>query len=166
MKKNILLYLFIFSILINIFTYMYFTNKQKHDLGKIENLNQRIGTLKDSIELTTDNLERADYFSIKQNLNARNYFRDQDADEIAIRVRDGIYEKNKNPKGNPLVEYPQIDDKPFRINKLKVVNNRWVIADFTNGKVWGEVFIKYFIENDGKISYETVETLLHASTIY
>lgn len=165
MKKNLLLYLFIFSILINIFTYMYFTNKQKYDGEKITNLTERNDDLKDSVDVITQNIERADYFSIEQNLNARNYFRGQDVDQLAIKIRDGIYAKNKNPKGNSLVQYPPLEGKPFIVNKLKILNNRWIIADFTNGRAWGEVFIKYFIEDNGDITYETVETLLHVSTV-
>ena len=60
MKKNILLYLFIFSILINVFTYVYFTNKQKYDAEKTENLTTRIESLKDSLSVTTDKQQRAD----------------------------------------------------------------------------------------------------------
>ena len=166
MKKNILLYLFIFSLLINVFTYMYFTNKEKYDTEKIENLDARVASLKDSLTITNDNLQRADYFSFSQNLNARNYFRNQNVDELEIKVRDGIYEKNKNPEGNPLVQYPPMDNKPFKINKIKVINNRWIIADYTNGKLWGEVLIKYFVEDNGDITYETIETLLHMNSMY
>ncbi|NDI99141.1 hypothetical protein GWA97_08655 [Flavobacterium sp. LaA7.5] len=166
MKKNILLYLFIFSVLINVFTYVYFTNKQKHDAEKVDNLNVRVTSLKDSLAVTTDYLQRADYFSLSQNLNARNYFRGQDADALEIKVRDGIYEKNKNPEGNPLIQYPSLDDNPYKINKIKVINNRWIIADFTNGKLWGEVLIKYFVEDNGDITYETMETLLHVNSMY
>ena len=166
MKKNILLYLFIFSILINVFTYVYFTNKQKYDAEKTENLTTRIESLKDSLSVTTDKQQRADYFSLEQNLNARNYFRGQDVDALEIKVRDGIYEKNKNAEGNPLIQYPSIDGKPYRINKIKILNNRWIIADFTNGKLWGEVLIKYFIEENGDVTYETTETLLHVNSMY
>ncbi|OIQ18687.1 MAG: hypothetical protein BM557_07135 [Flavobacterium sp. MedPE-SWcel] len=164
MKKNLLLYLFIFTLLINLFTYVYFTKNEKYAADKAEKLTTRIESLKDSLNIMTSNLERADYFSLKQNLNARHYF-DEDPDEIAIRVRDDIYAKNKGAKGNPLIQYPVLDGKSFVINKIKLVNNRWIIADFTNGKAWGEIFIKYFIEDNGDVSYETVETLLHANTI-
>ena len=165
MKKNILLYLFIFTLLINLFTYVYFTKNEKRATERAESLTTKITTLKDSLNVMTNDLERADYFSIEQNLNARHYFIDEDPDEIAIRVRDGIYAKNIGEKGNPLIQYPVLDGKPFVINKVKVINNRWVIADFTNGKAWGEIFIKYFIEDNGDVTYETVETLLHTNTI-
>ncbi|AXG74616.1 hypothetical protein DVK85_10365 [Flavobacterium arcticum] len=166
MKKNVLLYLFIFSILINVFTYVYFTNKEKYDIEKEENLTERITNLKDSLAVTTDKMERADYFSLLQNLNARNYFRGQDVEALEIKVRDGIYAKNKNTEGNPLIQYPPIDGKPYKINKIKILNNRWIIADFTNGKLWGEVLIKYFVEENGDVTYETVETLLHVNSMY
>ena len=31
----------------------------------------------------------------------------------------------------------------FKINKVKVLNHKWNITDFTDGTYWGELFIKY-----------------------
>jgi hypothetical protein len=145
---------------------MYFSNRIEFEAKRNTSVSGKIKKLEDSLAVSKDLLERADYFSLNQNLNARNYFGDQDADEIAIKVRDGLYKLNNNEKGNPLINYPSINNAPFRINKIKVLNNRWVIADFTDGKMWGELIIKYFIEDNGEVSYETVETLVHSHSIY
>lgn len=166
MKKNLYLYLFIFSLLINIFTYMYFSNRLAFEEKHNTSVSGKIKKLEDSLAVNKDLLERADYFSLNQNLNARNYFRDQDADQISIKVRDGLYKLNNNEAGNPLINYPSINNAPFRINKIKVLNNRWVIADFTDGKMWGEVLIKYFIEDNGEVTYEPIETLVHTHSMY
>ncbi|QYJ67844.1 hypothetical protein [Flavobacterium litorale] len=165
MKKNLLLYLFIFAALINVFTYVYYSKQQKYDTEKIDSLATKIDTLKAELDTTTDNLERADYFSLEQNLNARKYFGNEGIDELIIKIRDGVYVQNKSPEGNPLVHYPKINGEPFKINKIKIVNHRWIIADFTDGKAWGEVLIKYFIEDNGEVTYETMETLLHANSM-
>lgn len=165
MKKNLFLYLFIFSLLINIFTYVYFSNRQEYEGGRIETLEKRITVLKDSVEDLAIKYEDAGYFALENNTNARDYFMGEDIDKLAIKVRDGIYALNANEQGNPLVEYPVMDGRRFSINKIKVLNNRWVIADFSNGSTWGEVIIKYFIEDDGTVTYETAETLLHTNTM-
>lgn len=166
MKKNIFLYLFIFSLLINIFTFMHFSKQEKYQTERVTNLTERVTGLKDSLAVTTDLMQRADYFSIQQNLNARNYFRGEyDIDELTIKITDAVFERNKNEEGNPLVNYPKMGEKPFIINKIKILNNRWIIADFTDGKAWGEVLLKYFIEENGEVTFENIETLIHANTL-
>ena len=166
MKKNLFLYLFIFSLLINVFTYMYFTNKQKFEDGRITTVQQQVKVLKDSLQTQQDNMRSANYFSLANNNNAIEYYKEYEPAQIEIKVRDGIYAKNINPQGNPLVEYPPMEGKAFTISKIKVLNHRWVIVDFTNGLRWGEAIIKYFVEDDGSITFETAETTLYPFTPY
>ena len=47
------------------------------------------------------------------------------------------------------------------INKVKILNHRWIIADFSDGEYWGEVLIKYFINDDETVSFETFQSLLY-----
>ncbi|QEE50879.1 hydrolase [Flavobacterium alkalisoli] len=164
MKKNIFLYLFIFSLLINVFTYMYFTNKMKFETTRIENLEIKANSLKDSLKMDVDKLYDANYFTLGQNDNAQEYFAGMDIEKIQIAVRDAIYSGNGKAGGNPLINYPQIEGRPFTINNYRILNNRWVIVDFSNGKVYGESILKYFVEDDGSITFETAESLLHANT--
>ena len=44
---------------------------------------------------------------------------------------------------------------------MKIINHRWIIADYSNGELWGEVLIKYFINEDQSISFETIESYLY-----
>ncbi|WP_417351415.1 hydrolase [Flavobacterium alkalisoli] len=164
MKKNIFLYLFIFSLLINVFTYMYFTNKMKFETTRIENLEIKNNSLKDSLKIETDKLYDANYFSLEQNNNAQEYFAGMDIEKIQIAVRDAIFAGNAQAGGNPLINYPNIEGRPFTVNSYKILNNRWVIIEFSNGKVYGEAILKYFVEDDGSITFETAESLLHANT--
>lgn len=162
MKKNLFLYLFIFSLLINVFTYMYFTNKDKFQTTNIEALEGRVQALKDSVTANEDNLYKANYFTLDQNEAAQLYFGDKDLQKIQIAIRDAIYAGNAKAGGNPLVNYPQIGS-PFLVNNYRILNNRWVIIDFSNGTLHGESIVKYFVEEDGSITFEPAETLLHAN---
>lgn len=165
MKKSLFLYLFIFAVLFNIFTYMYFTSQQKHDTGRIESMQETLKTTRDSLQALQSRIQKADYFSLENNYEAQDYFAGQDIEALQIKIRDGIYAKNKGAEGNPLVQYPPMNGRPFMINNMKVLNNRWIIADYTNGVAMGEVLIKYFVEDNGEITYETITTNLHASTV-
>lgn len=165
MKKNLFLYLFIFAVLINIFTYMYFTNKAKYNDGRIKSMQERITTSSDSLKSITSRLDEADYFSLENNDNAIDYFGVADIKGLAAKVREGIDQMNQTKGGNPLVDYPAVGGAPFIINKVKILNHRWIIADFSNGSAWGEVLLKYFIDSDGKVSYETMQTVLYSDTV-
>lgn len=160
MRRNIFLYLFIFSLLINIFTYVYFTKQNKFDTGRVQTLEQKVTKLKDSLSLVGN-----DYFSLPNNNNSVEYFAGQDVNAIAIKVRDGIYAQNVKENGNPLVKYPAIGGNKFMINKIKVLNSRWVIADFSGGTTAGEVLIQYFVDDAGNVSYETLQTFIYPNTV-
>ena len=45
--------------------------------------------------------------------------------------------------------------------KVKVLNHRWIIADFSDGEIWGEVLLKYFVNDDNSISFEVNQSLLY-----
>ena len=165
MKKNIYLYLFIFFLLISLFTYMYLSNQLKAEAHRADALSEKVEKLQDSLAVNNDLRDRAEYFSLEQNLNARNYFQGQDIDALAIKVRDSLYATNK-PEKNTLIEYAPLNNAPYRINKMKILNNRWIIADFTDGKIWGELLIRYFIEDNGDVTFEIAETLLHPNSMY
>jgi len=166
MKKNLFLYLFIFALLINVFTYMYFTNKQKYENGKIEVMQGRVKALKDSVAAEHDKVTDASYFTLTHNDNALEYFAESmPVDSLETKIKDGVIALNAGPNGNPLVGYEPINGKNWLVNKVQVINHRWIIADFSNGKGWGEVLIKYFAEPDGTFDYETIETVLYADTV-
>ncbi|OYQ43819.1 hypothetical protein CHU92_02935 [Flavobacterium cyanobacteriorum] len=165
MKKNLYLYLFIFSLLINIFTYVYFDNKAKFNQSQLAKAEKNDKAASDSIRYFKQVLEEANYFSLENNDNAAEYFAGQDIAALSEKVRAGIDKYNQNKNGNPLVEYPAIGGVPFLINKIKILNHRWIIADFSNGKAWGEVLIKYFVDSNGQVTYEPLQTILYSDTV-
>ena len=70
-------------------------------------------------------------------------------------------EFNDDPKGNIYTGQEKISDKKFIINKAKILNHRWIIADFTDGVYWGEVLLKYFVNDDKTISFEVIQSLIY-----
>lgn len=164
MKKSLLLYLFILTLLFNVFTFMYFSKEidfQQNRYVKIEK------KLKDSQNSNTSQLAEANYFSLEKNENAQNYFNPDNAEKtIQVEklipfVTEKLMDLNANPKGNPYVGQDQIGANKFIINKVRILNHRWIIADFSDGDYWGEVLIKYFINEDETVSFETFQSLLY-----
>ncbi len=157
MKKSLFLYLFIISVLLNVFTYMYYSKQHEFDTSHNEKSNKR---LKDSVALLSNRIADADYFSLENDLNAQENI-DMDYQQLIPAVTDALMAFNDSPKGNPYVGYDMMDGRKFIINKAKVLNNRWIIADYSNGDIWGAAIIKYFINDDKSFSFENAEAILY-----
>lgn len=164
MKKSILLYLFILAVLFNIFTYMFYSKQVKFEQESYARLDTK---LRDSLTLLTDQLFDANYFSLQNNQNAQDYFANDATgeylayDKLIPFVTDQLMSYNDKPEGNPYVGFDQMTERKFIINKAKVLNHRWIIADFNDGSLWGEVILKYFINDDNTVSFEVAETVIY-----
>lgn len=165
MKRSFLLYAFILLVLVNVFTYSFLSSEVKFEQERYQRTTKR---LKDSLNSLTNKLNDANYFSLEKNENAQNYFDTAVANKtIAYEklipvVTEKLMDYNANPKGNPYVGQDQIGANKFVINKVKVLNHRWIIADFSDGNMWGEVLLKYFVNEDESISFEVIQSLLYA----
>ncbi len=164
MKKSLLLYLFILSLLFAVFTYMYFSKELTFEQKKFEKTNTK---LKDSLNSITAKLVDANYFSLAKNENAQNYFNPDNTtktiqvEKLISLITEKLMDLNSNPKGNPYVGQDQIGSQKFIINKVRILNHRWIIADYSDGDYWGEVLLKYFINEDETVSFETIQSLLY-----
>jgi hypothetical protein len=108
-------------------------------------------------------LANANYFALESDQDAQEYFYSNGLDyqKIAIKVKEDLITLNENKNGNKLVPYEPIDGKPFLINTSKVLNHRWIIAEFSSGEFWGQILIKYFVSEGKPTEFETVETVLY-----
>ena len=158
MKKQLFLYLFIVSALINVFTYMYYSKKDATIEKRFEDKNKR---MKDSISQFENVLYDANYFSLENNQNAQEYFSNYDVDKLLPQIKDALLAYNDAPEGNKYVDQPKMGEQKFIINKIKVLNHRWIVADYSNGTLWGDVLIKYFVKDDNSITFETVDNFLY-----
>ena len=165
MKKSLFLYLFIAALMVNVFTYMFYSKQLDFNQKQFKNTNTK---LKDSVKALNTKLEDANYFALENNQNAQDYF-DNDAtgefiayEKLIPFVKNKLLDFNDNPNGNPYIGFDKMNDKKFIVNKIKVLNHRWIIVDFNNTELWGEAIIKYFINEDKTISFETAETLIYS----
>lgn len=164
MKKSLLLYAFILIALLNIYTYMFLSKEVEFEQQRYEKTTKK---LKDSLSLMTTKFNEANYFSLENNENAQNYFETCGTEKVIQYeklipfVKEKLMDLNSNPKGNPYVGQDQIGANKFIINKVKVINHRWIIADYSDGEIWGEVLLKYFVNEDETISFEVIQSLLY-----
>lgn len=164
MKKSLLLYALILSLVFNVYTYMYLSKELTFEQEKYTKTTTK---LKDSLQAITNKLSDVDYFSLEKNENAQNYF--ESAKSAKIRnyetlvpyVTAQLLDLNANPKGNPYTGQEQLGANKFIINKVKVLNHRWIIADYSDGEYWGEVLLKYFINDDESVSFEVNQSVIY-----
>jgi hypothetical protein len=164
MKRSLVLYLFILAILTNVFTYMFYSKEVAFEQNRYKKTTTK---LKDSLNSVTTKLNDANYFSLEKNENAQHYFDTGSSDKtiqyekLIPTVTEKLFDLNANPKGNPYVGQDQLGANKFIINKVKVLNHRWIIADFSDGDIWGEVLLKYFVNDDESFSFEVNQSLLY-----
>jgi len=164
MKKSLLLYAFILALLFNVYTYMFLSKEVTFEQDRYKRVTTK---LKDSLNSVKNKLADANYFSLEKNENAQNYF-DSASSEKTVQyeklipyVTEKLLDFNSDPKGNPYVGQDKIGENKFIINKVKILNHRWIIADFNDGDIWGEVLLKYFVNDDESISFEVNQSLLY-----
>lgn len=151
--KKLVLYGLIFSVLMNIFQYMYSTKKFHFDEERTTKFRTKMN---DSITKIIAEKEEGDYFSLAYDEKAQDYLEGYDVQKLMPQIKEKLMDYNNNPTGNKLVPYDNMI-----INKVRFLNHRWIIADFTGDSNWGEVILKYFINEDGSVSFETAETILY-----
>ena len=165
MKRAIFMYLFFFTLLFVIFQYM---NEKKifgKQENKIESQRNKINKLKDQVKVITDSLEslsNVDYFSLQGNENAISYIESLgfEALEVETFVSDYIYDLNLKKGNHKLVPYEGINGD-MKINKLKFLNHKWILADYTDGRYWGEMVLEYYVTKDREIELKQISSLMY-----
>lgn len=157
--KNVILYALVFSLLFNIFQFVNSTkilDAKDQEVVKVKN---DLKTARDSVNL----LANANYFALESDEDAQEYFYSNNLDyqKVAIKVKEDLIALNENKQGNALIPYEPIDEKPFIVNTSKILNHRWLVAEFSNGDLWGQILVKYFVSADKPTEFETVETVLY-----
>ena len=160
MKNKIFLYLFVFAALIALFQFVSTGNLQKELNGDIEKLQKEVQTLKDSIQKAQLKILDIQYFSLENNDDALAYYEHLNLENPSRYIEDKLLETNERRGDNPLIPYEGMNGD-FKINKIKVINHRWILADFSDGKFWGDLIIKYDLKNNLSVDFTLVDHLLY-----
>lgn len=163
MKSKIYLYLFLFTLLLVLFMYV----NSKRILDKYEKdittAKEQVVTYKDSIASLQDDNFSLMYFNLEHNEDAISYFDNEgiDVNSLIPFLKDELYKLNEVNGEHPLVPYAPMTDGRMMINNIKFLNHKWIIADFSDGKYWGELFLTYEISENKELSYKLVEHFLY-----
>ncbi|MGI9594383.1 MAG: hydrolase [Patiriisocius sp.] len=163
MRKSIFMYLFFFAVLFIVFQYANEKTIWEAQDTTIENLSLKLEKAQDSISGLSDTLADATYFSLQGNENALEYIErlGLEATDIQAIIYDQIYDKNGAVGGNPIIPMASVNGN-FKINKIKLLNSRWIQADFSDGDNWGELIIEYFFNQDNTIELVPLSSFLYS----
>jgi len=163
MKKNIFLYLFVFAALIALYMLVNGNKIQQRSIDKIKKLKSEVTQLKDSVKKTQLKVLDMQYFSLENNDDALAYYEGLNLKNPARYIEDKLLETNEKKGDNPLIPYEGMHSD-FKINKIKVLNHKWILADFSDGQYWGDLIIKYELKDDLGVNFTLVEHLLYTKS--
>ena len=162
MQKRIFLYLFVFAALTAIFLGVSGSNRIEALDKKVSDLEAREEIYKDSLEQSFLALLDMQYFSLANNDEALSQYDHLDLADPAGYISDRLLETNEMAGNNPLVPYEGMNGD-FKINKIKILNHKWLICDFSDGKYWGELMIQYELKDNRDVDFTVADHLLYTS---
>lgn len=163
MRKSFLLYLFVFTALLAVFVYVSGQSMIKSKDEKIEHLREDLALVEKRVDsLTSEAQGQQESFSLVTNEEALSYLENRglDPSEVIEKVESELINRNKADADNDLVPYEGMDGH-FRINKIRLLNHKWILASFTDGTYWGDLFLTYEIGEGGNLEITTKEALLY-----
>lgn len=162
MRKSFLLYLFVFTALLAVYMYVSGQSMLSSKEEKINNLQEELSLAEKKNDSLYSEMRGQQSFSLEANEEALSYLENRglDPSEVIAKVENELINRNRADADNDLVPYEGMNGH-FRINKIKLLNHKWILASFTDGKYWGDLFLTYEIGEDGKLSVTTKEALLY-----
>ncbi|MEE9364973.1 MAG: hydrolase [Cellulophaga sp.] len=160
MKNKLFIYLFVFAALIALFQFVSADNMIKVKNAAIEKRDAKILKLQDSLKNTELRVLDMQYFSLENNDDALAYYTHLKIKNPELYITDKLLETNEKKGDNPLIPYAGMESD-FKINKIKILNHKWILADFSDGKYWGEIFVKYELKDDLGVDFTLTDHLLY-----
>ncbi|WP_299116705.1 hydrolase [uncultured Winogradskyella sp.] len=164
MKSRIFMYLFIFSVLLIIFQYVNSKSIIDEYEKDIKTFKSKISNFEDEQTLLNDKIFDLSNFSINGNEEAITYFEDLgiNTDELILKLKDGLLEMNAH-KGldHPIIPYASMTESRIIIDQIRILNHKWILTSFTDGKHSGELFINYRVNDKGELAYKLTDYFLY-----
>ena len=160
MKNKILIYLLIFVALIGLYLYVSGGKISAVKDERIASLQDKVQQLKDSVQKSEMSALEMQYFSLENNDDALAYYDHLEIEDPTRYISDKLLETNEQKGDNPLIPYAGMESD-FKINRIKLLNHKWIVADFSDGKYWGELLVKYELKDDMGVDFTMIDHLLY-----
>jgi len=164
MKNRIFMYLFIFSLLLVVFQYVNSKNIIESYDDKYELSLEKHSIYQDTISNLRDQILTLSEFKLDETEAALTYFEERgfNVTELIPFIKDEIYELNlMKGEEHPLIPYASMTRGKMLINSIRLLNHKWIIANFSDGRYWGELFMTYEITEDEQLKFKLIESFLY-----
>lgn len=163
MKQRIFIYLFIFSVLIILFQYVNAKRVFEIQNKKIQSYETRLVTCEDSIAKLENEVLDLYHFNLDKNEDALSYFEKKGfkVEELIPYIKDQLYQTNEVSGDHPLIPYAASSGRKMMLNTVKLLNHKWIIADFSDGQFWGELLMTYEVTDSKEVIFQVVESFIY-----
>ncbi len=157
------MYLFVFTALLVLFQYVNSKRIFEDIDKKLKTSESQLKKYKDSVAVLRNDILEVSHFNLDRNEDAISYFEDEGykIDELMPFIKDELYKLNEVKGEHPLVPYAASEGRKMLINTVKMLNHKWIIADFSDGEYWGEIFLTYEITDKKQLKFNLVEYFLY-----
>ena len=119
---------------------------------------EKISKLTDSIKKIDEQRLEALNFSLETNELAQQYFEDLKIDNPSQIVINALMEMNVQDH-NTYIKSESIGK--FLFNKIRILNEKWVICEFTDGELWGDLLLEYHIDGNQNVTFKALDEVIH-----
>lgn len=144
--------------------FMYMNQKRIYEdqEAKIDYLTEKSVALENELDSLKNVNFDLNYFTLLGNDNAMTYFENFGLEAVFMEelVTEHLYAQNEGGDDNPLVPYVGMEGV-MKINKVRFLNHRWIIADFTDGRNWGELILEYDLNENQDLTLKTIASLMY-----
>ena len=130
---------------------------------KVESYTNQVEKYKDSLAALQNDVMDLSHFNLDRNEDAISYFENKgyNIDEFMPLIKDELYKLNEGKGEHPIIPYASSEGRRMMINTVKLLNHKWIIADFSDGEYWGELFLTYEITESNELKFNLVESFLY-----
>ena len=163
MKSRIFMYLFVFATLLVLFQYVNAKRVFEDMDNKLVGYKTQLIKYKDSVAVLQNDIAGLSHFNLDRNEDAISYFENDgyNVSELIPFIKDELYKLNEVRGEHPIVPYAASEGRKILINTVKMLNHKWIVADFSDGEYCGEIFLTYQITNDKQLKFNLVESFLY-----
>jgi len=161
-NSKIHLYLFLISLLYILFQHQNASKKIDMDQKKITRQLAIIEKLKKNKDSLSYELEEHADFSLLQDDYAKEYLEDENLDvqNTIELITDTFITNNQVDKDNPLVPMAGMMGVT-KVDRVKVLNHKWIIVDYTDGTYWGQALYNYDFNSDKVLNLEVITSHIY-----
>lgn len=152
MKSKLLLYLFVFSVLILLFQIVNSNRVINDQQQRLIEKEEKIQILQARFQDLKSDYEQQVFFTLRDTPFLRKKYKTVNIDSLYQAIENKIYSLNKTP--NKLNDILFKKEGKFFIEKVKLLNDQWLIALYSNGTSKKEVLLSYALDQNGALILE------------